>query len=118
MPGGGNYGINEAGVKEEIPIIDKVAAETAAGVIDMHAALAGHPEMLPDRVHPNTAGATVMARAAYKALTGKEPPPRFRPPRPSRAVVPSGGFTVLSSQPNYRPPDCCGAGVPRERYPP
>ena len=31
-----------------------------------------HPEMLPDRVHPNTAGATLMARAVFKALTGKE----------------------------------------------
>jgi hypothetical protein len=30
--------------------------------------------MLPDRVHPNTAGAARMARAACKALTGKESP--------------------------------------------
>jgi acyl-CoA thioesterase I len=41
-------------------------------VIDMYAALKDHPEMLPDRVHPNTAGATLMAKAAYKALTGRE----------------------------------------------
>jgi len=74
VPGSGNWGINEGGVKEEIPIIDKVAEETASSVIDMHAALADHPEMLPDRVHPNTAGATVMAKAACKALTGKEAP--------------------------------------------
>jgi len=70
---------NEAGVKEEIPIIDKVAEETASGVIDMHAALADHPEMLPDRVHPNTAGATAMAKAACKALTGKEAPAAVPP---------------------------------------
>ncbi len=70
----GNWGINEPGVKDEIPIIDKVAEETASGMIDMHAALADHPEMLPDHVHPNTAGATAMARAACKALTGKDAP--------------------------------------------
>ena len=37
VPAGGNWGINEPGVKEEIPIVDKVAKETASGVIDMHA---------------------------------------------------------------------------------
>lgn len=37
---------------------------------DMYAALRNHPETLPDRVHPNTAGATLMAKAAYKVLTG------------------------------------------------
>ena len=82
VPGSGNWGINEPGVQEEIPIIDKVAGETASGVIDMHAALADHPELFPDRVHPNTAGATAMARAACKALTGKEaavaPPAKAR----------------------------------------
>lgn len=74
VPGQGNYGINEAGVLEEAPMIDKIAREMQAGVIDMYAALKDHLEMLPDRVHPNTAGATLMAKAAYKALTGKEFP--------------------------------------------
>ena len=72
VPGQGNFGINEAGVREQAPIIDQVAQENQAGVIDMHSALKDHPETLPDRVHPNTAGATLMAKAAYKALTGKE----------------------------------------------
>ena len=74
MPAGGNWGINEPGVKEEIPIIDKVPAETVSGVIDMHATLADHPEMLPDHVHPNNAGAMAMARAARKSLTGEDAP--------------------------------------------
>jgi lysophospholipase L1-like esterase len=55
-------------------MIDKIAREMQAGVIGMYAVLKDHPEMLPDRVHPNTAGATLMAKAAYKALTGKEFP--------------------------------------------
>ena len=64
--------VNEAGVREEAPLIDKVAHESQAGVIDMYGALQDHPETLPDRVHPNTAGAALMAKAAYQALTGKK----------------------------------------------
>jgi hypothetical protein len=59
-------------VLEEIPMLDKVAVDAKTDVIDIHGALQGHPEMLPDRVHPNTAGATIMARTVFQALTGKE----------------------------------------------
>jgi hypothetical protein len=72
VPGKGNYGINEAGVKEQTPMIEMIATEANVGVIDMHAAFEGHPETLPDRVHPNTEGAGLMAKAAYTALTGKK----------------------------------------------
>jgi lysophospholipase L1-like esterase len=72
VPGKGNFGINEEGVQEEIPEIKKIAKEEGTGLIDMHAALADHSDLLPDRVHPNTEGATFMAKAAYKALTGEE----------------------------------------------
>ena len=71
VPGKGNYGINEENVQKEIPRVDALAKELGCGVIDMHAALAKFPEMLPDRVHPNTAGAGEMAKAAAKAITGK-----------------------------------------------
>jgi lysophospholipase L1-like esterase len=73
VPGAGNYGINEICVKEEILRLDALAAEMKLGIIDMHAALADDPKLLPDRVHPNTAGAGEMARAAFAALTGKAP---------------------------------------------
>jgi len=72
VPGAGNYGINEAGVLEEIPLVDKLAADEHADMIDIHAALKAHPELLPDRVHPNNAGATVMAKTVFQALTGAE----------------------------------------------
>ena len=71
VPGKGNYGINEENVQKEIPRVDALAKELGCGVIDMHAALAKFPEMLPDRVHPNTAGAGEMAKAAAKAILGK-----------------------------------------------
>jgi lysophospholipase L1-like esterase len=74
VPEPGNFGINEAGIKEEIKRIDALAAELNLGIIDMHAALADKPHLLPDRVHPNTEGALEMARAAFTALTGKPAP--------------------------------------------
>lgn len=72
VPGKGNYGITEVGVQEQIPLIDKLAKGMGLGVIDMHAALEATPELLPDRVHPNAAGAGKMAEAAFIVLTGKK----------------------------------------------
>jgi lysophospholipase L1-like esterase len=71
VPPPGNYGINETNLDVELPLIDQAAAAENAEVIDMHASLAGHPELFVDRVHPNTAGAALLAQAAAKALTGK-----------------------------------------------
>lgn len=71
VPEPGNFGINEANVKVEIQRLDTLAAEMKLGVIDMHAALADKPQLLPDRVHPNAEGAGEMAKAAFTALTGK-----------------------------------------------
>jgi acyl-CoA thioesterase I len=71
VPEPGNFGINETNLKEEIKRIDQLAADLKLGVIDMHAALVAKPELLPDRVHPNTAGAGEMAKAAFITLTGK-----------------------------------------------
>ena len=71
VPGKGNYGINEENIQKEIPRLDVLAKELGCEVIDMHAALEKSPELLPDRVHPNTAGAGEMAKAAAKAITAK-----------------------------------------------
>jgi lysophospholipase L1-like esterase len=68
----GAFGINEPGVKEQIPMIQQVAADLGATVIDVHAATAGKDELFKDNVHPGTAGATIIAQTVYKALTGKE----------------------------------------------
>jgi lysophospholipase L1-like esterase len=71
VPEPGKYGINEAAIQQEIPRIDALARDLKLSVIDMHAALEGKPQLLPDRVHPNTEGAREMAAAAFHALTGK-----------------------------------------------
>ncbi|WP_193213107.1 GDSL-type esterase/lipase family protein [Luteolibacter marinus] len=70
----GNFGINEKNLKVWIKRIDEMAEDMNLGVIDMHKALEGKPELLPDRVHPNTEGAGEMAKAAVMALTGKAAP--------------------------------------------
>jgi len=68
----GAFGINEPGVQEQIPMIQQVASELGATVIDVHAATVGKDELFKDNVHPSTAGATIIAKTVYKALTGKE----------------------------------------------
>lgn len=72
VPGKGNFGINDAALQEQMPVYAKLAKELKVRVIDMYAALDGKPELLPDCVHPNTEGAGEMAKAAAKALTGKD----------------------------------------------
>lgn len=71
VPDPGNFGISETVLKEQMPIIEKIAKDLKTGIIDMYAALDGKPQLLPDRVHPNTEGAGEMAKAAAKVLTGK-----------------------------------------------
>ena len=69
--GAGNFKIVEEHIQTQIPRINALASEMKIDVIDMYAALKNKPELIPDRVHPNAKGATEMAKAAYKALVGK-----------------------------------------------
>ena len=63
-------GINERTVKEEIiPVIRKIAEASGAGIIDLHEALIKHREFLPDGVHPNAAGAKIVAETVHAALS-------------------------------------------------
>jgi len=71
---GGNWGINEPNTVEEIPVITKVAKELKLGIIDVHGALKDKDSLIPDNVHPNAEGATVIAQTVFKALTGKPAP--------------------------------------------
>jgi acyl-CoA thioesterase I len=70
--GDGAWGINEASLQEQMPILDKLSKEMGVGIIDMYAALKDKPELIPDKVHPNAEGAAEMAKAAQAVLTGKK----------------------------------------------
>lgn len=51
--------------------IERVAAATGARLIDFYEPLLPHPEMLPDGLHPDKAGAALLADVVYAALTGE-----------------------------------------------
>ena len=72
--GAGSFDITNAGVAEEVGWVKELAAELHVGLVDMNAAFAGKSELLPDKVHPNAEGATLLAGTVYSALTGKVPP--------------------------------------------
>ena len=66
------WGINEKDLTTGvIPHGEAVAKETGAGMIDLYAALTGHPEMFPDKIHPNAAGAAVIAKTVATAIAKK-----------------------------------------------
>ncbi len=67
----GRWGINDQTIHDEIiPMIRQVAQTSNAIIIDLNSALAGRQDLFPDTVHPNTAGAKLMAETVYQALTG------------------------------------------------
>jgi acyl-CoA thioesterase-1 len=66
------WGINEPVVKDEvIPAIRSVGKEKNIPVIDLHTALSNRPEFFPDNIHPNAAGAALMAMSVNVALQGR-----------------------------------------------
>lgn len=71
VPDPGNFGINEANLLKELPMIDQVAREEKLPEVDVHGLLESSPDLFPDHVHPNTAGAAVIAAAVYASVTGK-----------------------------------------------
>ena len=66
------WGINEKTVKGDvIPVIRKVARDENLTVIDLYQALSGKPAMFPDKIHPNAAGAKLMAQTIHSVLKKK-----------------------------------------------
>ena len=67
-----NMGIRPEPLPEQRQMIDRISVEEHAGLIDLYTPLAEHPELLPDKVHPNVEGANLIARTVYRKLTGRE----------------------------------------------
>ncbi|HUX15574.1 MAG TPA: hypothetical protein VMW52_03825, partial [Phycisphaerae bacterium] len=71
----GRWGINDATIKGEVvPLVRKVAKDTESDVIDLYTPMVGKGKFVPDTVHPNGDGHTVMTKVIFKALTGKDKP--------------------------------------------
>ncbi len=51
-----------------IPIIQKVASEMGVSIIDLQTVLYGQPQLLPDRIHPNPLGQTIIAKTIYDRI--------------------------------------------------
>ncbi|MGB1127411.1 MAG: GDSL-type esterase/lipase family protein [Opitutales bacterium] len=68
------WGIKDEIVREEvIPLIDKVSAKTGVKVIDLYKALSDRPDLFPDKVHPNAAGAEIIAKVVADEIRPKVP---------------------------------------------
>jgi len=59
---------NEIVIKEIIPAIRKISDQTKSEIIDLNTPFKGKNELIPDSVHPNGAGATVIANTIKKSI--------------------------------------------------
>ncbi len=65
----GKWGINEVIVKSEmLPAIRKIARKTGVKTIDLYTPFIGKGDLTYDGIHPNEAGAALLARTIYEAL--------------------------------------------------
>ena len=63
------YSIQPDVIREEIrPIIERIAAQTGASVIDLYSVFDGKPELYSDGLHPTAEGAALLAQAVYDAI--------------------------------------------------
>jgi acyl-CoA thioesterase I len=63
------WDIRDGIIKNEIiPLVDSIAEIYNAEVIDFYAMLSDSVHLFPDKVHPNTAGATVMAKMVFDKI--------------------------------------------------
>lgn len=68
----GRWGITDTVMKEEvIPMINEISKQTGVEIIDLYSALSDKKEMFPDTVHPNAAGATVIAETIAAVITDR-----------------------------------------------
>lgn len=61
-------------IEQEInPMIEKIAKDNQCKVIDLFGEMKNHTDLLPDKVHPNPAGHSIIANAIYKAVIASRP---------------------------------------------
>lgn len=65
---GDQWGINAPKLEEALECIQEVTDREKIPVIDLNDALSGHPDFFPDKIHPNAAGAELMAKTVFQAI--------------------------------------------------
>jgi alpha-L-fucosidase 2 len=64
-----SWGINDSTIREGvIPIIQRIAIDKKLQMVDFYTPLKSKIEMYPDSIHPNEAGANLMAEILHKAI--------------------------------------------------
>jgi lysophospholipase L1-like esterase/pimeloyl-ACP methyl ester carboxylesterase len=63
---------DQAITKLIIPRIRQVAFEEKCELIDLHSLFVDHPELFPDKLHPNSSGATIIAKRLYETISGQD----------------------------------------------
>ncbi len=75
------WGINDTVIKNEIiAFVIKVAIDKKATVIDLYEPLKGKPECFPDRIHPNTEGAHIIAEVISGQISKYAPSDKSNAP--------------------------------------
>lgn len=65
-------GINGTVIREQIiPHVQRVAYETGVELVDLYQLFIDREDLLPDRVHPSSLGATVMAKRLYEVVVSE-----------------------------------------------
>ncbi len=65
---GDQWGINAQALDSVLEGVEEACDDRKVPVIDLFDALSSHPEMFPDKIHPNAKGAALMARTIYQAI--------------------------------------------------
>jgi lysophospholipase L1-like esterase len=72
LPKDGKQEIPAAPLDEQVPLLESIARDEQVAIIDMHAPLVDHMDLITDRIHPGTAGSNLLAKTVYRSLTGKD----------------------------------------------
>lgn len=67
------WGISDSTIRLELnPAIEKLSSTLALPLIDLYSPLENRGNLFPDKIHPNSEGAGIMAELIYNRLIGKE----------------------------------------------
>ena len=59
-------------IADIIPMIRQIAEAKSCPIVDLNTILLTRPDLVPDGIHPNTAGSALIAECLYTTLTGTE----------------------------------------------
>lgn len=76
-------------------LIERVAQEADVELIDFNAPLVNRQNLLPDGIHPNIEGSRLLAREAYRGITGHYGPLRMPAVYSSGMVLPHSRYLTL-----------------------